>query len=208
LQIVDEEGADALSMRALAQRLGSGTATLYRHIAGRAELVAHVVDRVFGEVEFDVERLTAMPWQQACETVAHATFDALHRHRKVAPLLVERVPIGPNAMTHRERCVAVLLDNGFRPQLAAHTYATLARHVLGFAIQLSDPSANRELDDAKASAVFHGLDASLFPATVAVADWLPVPLADEFAFGLELIIEGLSQLHDDRRRRRGVSGRG
>ena len=50
LELVDEHGADALSMRSLAQRLGSGTATLYRHFANRAELVAMVVDRMLGEV--------------------------------------------------------------------------------------------------------------------------------------------------------------
>src|SRR5689334_21438086 len=50
IEIVDEEGADALSMRTLAQRLESGTATLYRHFGSRAQLVAHVVDAVLGEV--------------------------------------------------------------------------------------------------------------------------------------------------------------
>ena len=33
----------------------------------------------------------------------------------------------------------------------------------------------------------------MFPATVAVAEHIPVPLDDEFAFGLELIIDGLTQ---------------
>ena len=53
LRIVDEEGAGALSMRTLAEHLGSGTAMLYRHFANRADLVAQVGDRVLGEVEFD-----------------------------------------------------------------------------------------------------------------------------------------------------------
>jgi hypothetical protein len=75
--------------------------------------------------------------------------------------------------------------------LAARSYATVARYVLGFAIQLADHS-----DDARLSAEFHGLDPDLFPATVAVADHLPVPLEEEFAFGLELIIDGLDRLVD------------
>ena len=37
------------------------------------------------------------------------------------------------------------------------------------------------------------VDPDLFPATVTVADHLPVQLEDEFAFGLELIIDGLAQ---------------
>jgi AcrR family transcriptional regulator len=191
LQIVDDEGADALSMRTLAQRLDSGTATLYRHLANRAEVIAQVVDVVFAAVEFDAERLATMSWQQAVKAAAQAMFDALRRHRNVAPLLVEDVPIGPNAMAQRERFIALLLANGFLPALAARSYATLARYVLGFAIQLTGHTGHPE--DARLSTEFRSLDPDLFPATVGVADHMPVQLEDEFAFGLELIIDGLAQ---------------
>jgi AcrR family transcriptional regulator len=191
LQIVDEDGAEALSMRTLAQRLDSGTATLYRHFSGRADLIAHVVDLVSGSVEVDDAQLRAMPWPQACKAVAHSMFEALRRHPNVAPLLAEAVPIGPNAMAARERLIALLLDNGFPPALAARSYATLARYILGFAIQLANPPV--AADDARLAQVFHDLDPDQFPATVKVADNLPVPLDEEFAFGLELIIDGLAQ---------------
>jgi TetR/AcrR family transcriptional regulator, tetracycline repressor protein len=39
---------------------------------------------------------------------------------------------------------------------------------------------------------FQDVDPSSFPATLAAAHAIPVPLDEEFAFGLELIIEGLS----------------
>lgn len=196
LRIADEEGAEALSMRTLAQRLGSGTATLYRHFDNRSALVAHVVDRVFGEVELDAGELLAMGWQRACRTVSHAMFDALGRHRNVASLLVEEVPLGPNAMALRERCLAVLLASGFPPDLAARSYAALAGHVLGSAMQLNGHGGAGRDADAQVSAAFHASDPSLFPATVAVADSLPVPVRDEFAFGLDLILSGLGQLRE------------
>ncbi|MER7834331.1 TetR/AcrR family transcriptional regulator C-terminal domain-containing protein [Streptomyces sp. NPDC096040] len=124
-------------------------------------------------------------------------FDALGRHGNVAPLLVERIPVGPNAMAVRERCVAVLLADGFPPRVAADAYAMLSRCMLGFAIQLrGHHGAERPGDDARASAVFRAADPSLYPATAAVADWLPVPLEDEFPFGLELVLEGLGRLRD------------
>jgi AcrR family transcriptional regulator len=191
LQIVDDDGADALSMRTLAQRLESGTATLYRNFASRADLIAHVVDRVFGTAELDVASLSTMPWQEACKAAAHSMFDALRAHQNVTPLLAEDVPIGPNALAARERMIAFLLANGFPPALAARSYATLARYVLGFAIQLTSPHG--DLDDAGLARVFHDLDPGQFPATVKVSDHLPVPLEDEFAFGLDLIIDGLTQ---------------
>jgi TetR/AcrR family transcriptional regulator, tetracycline repressor protein len=190
LQIVDEDGAEALSMRTLAQRLESGTATLYRHFSNRSEVISYVVDRVFSEVDFSDEELATMGWQQACESFAQAMFEVLHRHRNVAPLLIEHAPIGPNAMAHRERLLAVMLDNGFSPHLAARAYATVARYVLGFAIQLND----HESDNAELSRLFHKLDPQMFPATHSVADYLPVPLEEEFALGLELIIDGLAKM--------------
>lgn len=202
LQIVDEEGADALSMRTLAQRLNSGTATLYRHFANRSDLVAQVIDRMFREVEYNADDFNAKPWQEACKSFARNAFDALRRHPNVAPLLIERIPIGPNAMAGREKIIALLLDSGFEPELAARSYATVARHVLGFAIQLSAPTTAGQTDDAIASNQFHGVNPAEFPATVRVADHMPVPLEVEFEFGLELIINGLAQLHPRGNRRR------
>jgi AcrR family transcriptional regulator len=196
LLIVDEEGADGLSMRALAQRLDSGTATLYRHFGGRAELIDQVVDRVFGEVQFSAEELAAVSWQQAWQMVARKMFEALSRHANVAPLLSGQVALGPNAMALRESCIAVLLDNGFPPRLAARAWATVARYVLGFAIQLSAQDSPGQDDDGMQSRIFRASDPSVFPATVAVADFLPLPLEDEFAFGLDLLAEGLSRQLD------------
>jgi AcrR family transcriptional regulator len=195
LELLDEQGADALSMRSLAQRLESGTATLYRHFANRSELVATVVDHILGEVDIDVRTIAGLPWQQACISFAQHMFDALGRHGNVASLLIDDIPMGPNALANREVCLSVLLDNGFAPAAAAHAYATVARYVLGFAIQLSGSTAATGQHDAEVSAAFHQLDPARYPATVAVADELPVPLEEEFTFGLQLIVAGLERLH-------------
>lgn len=162
LAIVDDECPDALSMRVQAQRLDSGTATLYRHFANRGELLARVVDRVFSEVAADAQRLDASGWQEACRVTAKMMFDALRRHRNVAALLVERVPGGPNMMAIREHVISVLLDNGFAPELAARCYATPARYVLGFSIQLSD--AGIEYGAVQPDLQYLGVDR--YPATV------------------------------------------
>lgn len=190
VSLLDEEGADALSMRNLAQRLDSGTATLYRHFTGRAQLVAHVIDSVLAEAHVDDDALDAVTWQQACEVLAHSLFDVFRRHPHVAPLLVERIPTGPNAMAQREQTIALLLKSGFPAPLAAQACATLARYVLGFATQLSPPDAGAADHDE----VWQTLDPQAYPATVSVADHLPVPLEQEFAFGLRLLINGLSQI--------------
>jgi AcrR family transcriptional regulator len=193
VELLDEQGAEALSMRSLAQRLGSGTATLYRHFANRSELVSMVIDHILGKVDLDAHAVAGLPWQQACTLFAQHMFDALSRHGNVAVLLIEYVPMGRNALANRELCLSLFLDNGFPPAVAAHAYATLARYVLGFAIQRSGAAADGG-KDAALSAAFHELDPARYPATVAVAEGLPVPLAEEFAFGLQLIVAGLGQL--------------
>jgi AcrR family transcriptional regulator len=194
--VLDEDGADALSMRNLAQRMDSGTATLYRHFTGRADLVAQVVDSVLAEAHVADEALAGMAWQQACETLAHSLFDVFRRHPNIAPLLIEQIPMGPNAMAQREQTIALLLRSGFAAPLAAQACATVARYVLGFATQMSPPDARSGGDE-----VWPTLDPQTFPAIASVADHLPVPLEQEFAFGLKLLIEGLSQVahHDDKR---------
>ena len=68
LELVDEQGTEALSMRSRAQRLESGTATLYRHFSSRAELIAAMIDRILGGVDLDPP--TRGPWQQACMSFA------------------------------------------------------------------------------------------------------------------------------------------
>jgi AcrR family transcriptional regulator len=192
LEVVDEHGADALTMRSLAQRLESGTATLYRHFENRSQLVAMVIDHLIGQVDLDARSGAELPWQWVCMSFARRMFDALSRHHNVASLLVDYTPMGPNALANRERCLTVLLDNGFAPAAAAHAYATLVRYVLGFAIQQPGPAGAAA--DAVLAAAFQGLDPSRYPATLAVADELPIPLPEEFEFGLQLIVAGLASL--------------
>ncbi|WP_217267681.1 TetR/AcrR family transcriptional regulator [Mycobacterium sp. ST-F2] len=194
IAIVDRDGAEALSMRTLAQRLDSGTATLYRHFKSRTQLVAHVIDTVLGEADIDAAAIREMPWRQAVESAARKLFEVFHAHPHVARLLAERIPMGPNAMLQREVMIVALLDAGFGSELAAQAYATVARFVLGFAIQLGEHPSD---DDAELPETWRAQDPQSYPATVAVAAHLPVGLDREFGLGLELILNGLAQLLDE-----------
>jgi TetR/AcrR family transcriptional regulator, tetracycline repressor protein len=193
LQIVDEEGAEALNLRALAQRLGSSTATLYRHFTNRAELVSQVVDRMLGEIGLDAAELESVDWQTACRRIATSAFEALRRHDSAASLLVDHVPTGPNAMALRELLLAALLRDGFSADIAARSAATIARFVLGFAMQQRGQGPPTESDLAAGEAL-RSVDPAQFPATSEVAHLLPIELAEEFAFGLDLLVSGLAQL--------------
>jgi TetR/AcrR family transcriptional regulator, tetracycline repressor protein len=200
IAILDEEGAQALSMRTLAQRLGSGTATLYRHFASRDDLIARVVDTVMGGIDVNTEELDGLSWQQACETVAHVMFEVLRRHPNVAALMADRVPVGPHMLALREHALAQMLNSGFPPPLALRAWATLARYVLGFGAQITAA-------DAEPPAEWAAVDISELPATMAVAEHFPIPLDTEFGFGLELLISGLERQLDQNATKRAARGR-
>ncbi len=196
LEILDEVGMEAFSMRLLADRLGSGTATLYRHFAGRDELMAHVVDRILGKihVETDDEIPGNPEWQEATARGANALRDVLGSHPNALPLLVSRVPVGPNALAHRERSLAALLACGFPRDLAAQAYTAVAHYVLGFALQQDAPAAPNEDDAASLRGFYLGLDDDIYPATRAAATELTsVPPDDEFRFGLQLLLDGIER---------------
>jgi AcrR family transcriptional regulator len=181
-------------MRLLADRLGSGTATLYRHLASKDELMFYVVDRVLGEVEIDVvaDTLDGATWQDSTAGAASSFYEVLKKHSNALPLLVSQVPVGPNALVNRERSMAVLLACGFPLDLAARAYTAVAHYVVGFALQQHAPGAPQPEDAARLRDLYRALDAETYPATVAAADELTsVPLDEEFRFGLQLVLDGI-----------------
>ena len=59
--LVDELGVDGVNMRLLAQRLETGTATLYRHVTGKDELMVYVLDSRMGEIVGEYDAAAARP---------------------------------------------------------------------------------------------------------------------------------------------------
>ncbi len=183
-------------MRLLADRLGSGTATLYRHFADKDELFSHVLDRILGEVDFDIDADTLgnTTWQHAIARGAGALYEVLKNHPNALPLLVSEVPVGPNALIIRERALAVLLAGGFPPDLAARAYTAVAHYVVGFALQQHSPRSPRPEDATRLRDFYRALDAETYPATVAAADELTnVAPDEEFRFGLQLLLDGIGR---------------
>jgi hypothetical protein len=200
LQIIDEGGMDALSMRSLAKHLNSSTATLYRHFPTREALARRVIDRVLGEVDVDPDNYRSLEWRPACEKIAAGTFEAFRRHRQAALLLADHSPVGPNAAAVRERTLAVLMDGGLSAEVAARSGAMIGHLILGFAIQLGGERDVTKADREAFRKAIHDMDLTQFPATAAVkqARWRPTSIDEEFAFALEMVLGGLTQLRGGR----------
>lgn len=201
LKLIDEVGVQALTLRMLADALGSGTATLYRHFAGKDELLAHVVDRILGEVRPAPGELEGKSWREAVTAGAEAFYDTLRKHPNALPLLVARVPVGPNGLVNRERVIGLLLGFGFPVDLAARAFTAIGHYVVGFAIQQHGPGAALPEDQPELLDYYRSLDPVAYPATTAAAEELTsVPLREEFRFGLNLLLDGLErarQAHGD-----------
>jgi AcrR family transcriptional regulator len=194
LKLVDEVGVQALTLRMLADALDSGTATLYRHFAGKDELLAHVADRVLGEVPVPTEVPDGLSWREAVERGADAFYRTVRRHPNVLPLLVAQVPVGPHGLVNRERTLSLLLSYGFPVELAARALTAIGHYVIGFAIQQHGPGAPRPEDEVLLRDYYRSLDPATYPATTAAADDLTgVPLEEEFRFGLGLVLDGLEK---------------
>ena len=194
LRLVDEVGVQAFSLRMLADVLGSGTATLYRHFASKDELMAYVVDRVLGEIH-PCEQDKPVSWQQAMTSRSEAFYHALRRHPNILPLLVAQVPVGPNGLAVRELALDLLLAHGFPTDLAARAFTAIGHYVIGFAIQQHGPGAPAATTGSQLQAFYRTLDPAVFPVTTAAAsDLTSVEPEDEFRFGLDLLITGLERL--------------
>ena len=198
LQVIDNDGLDALSMRSLATQLNSSTATLYRHFPTQAVLLSAVVDRVLGEADVDAANYRSLGWRQGCEKIAHEIFGAFARHRQAALLLADHLPVGPNSAAVRERTVAAFINGGFEVSVAARSSAMIGHLILGFAIQLGGERERTGTDREALRKAVRGLDLTQFPATAAVrsARWRPTSIEEEFSFALEMVLDGLGRLRD------------
>jgi AcrR family transcriptional regulator len=201
--LVDEFGVDGVNMRLLAERLETGTATLYRHVTGKDELMVYVLDSRMGEIVDAYDALAARPRtsREALERIAFAYRRFLVDHPSVLPLLVGRLPIGPNALTIRERSLAALTERGFPQELAARAFTTLLQYVVGSAVTQAGSPAPDEA--AAIRDYYRSLDAAAYPHVAAAAEALThTPLEAGFVEGLEIVLDGI-----DRIRRRSARSR-
>ena len=196
VEVVQAEGHEALTMRRLAERLGTGPASLYRHVAGRDELVALVVDHVIGSLPR--ERPPRGDWRTRLEWLARRIRDHLLVHRAFVPLITSAQLLGPSSMRGREAVVSMLLRAGFTPVDAVRTQLIL-QHFIVATVQLEvraaarTPAERRQLRE-----LFAGQDPARFPTVVAHAGVLATQRSeDEFEFGLRAILDGVAPMQGD-----------
>ncbi|MFI5712156.1 TetR/AcrR family transcriptional regulator C-terminal domain-containing protein [Kribbella sp. NPDC051620] len=217
LAVADAEGLDAVSMRRVAGDLGSGTATLYRYITNRDELIDLMIDAVYAEdplpeppLPGDTDRPdgdagSAGDWSAGLAAVAHALRATLLRHPWLAGELTGRPSLGPNSLRRSEAALRAAV--ALTPDITAASQAlsTIRAYVLGSvagqqAALLAEQRSGLTKEEWQHS---HGpyitqiLAAGEHPMLARRIHEAEEPDPDlDFTFGLDCILDGLATRFD------------
>src|SRR6202453_4154503 len=130
LQLADEQGLAAVTMQAVADRLGVTPMALYRHVTNKADLLDGVVESILLEVPLPDPEL---PWPDRLSALSRGTRQAALRHPEVFPLLLQRAAVTDGARRVREVVYAALREAGCSEADVVQLERLLATAVLGFA---------------------------------------------------------------------------
>jgi AcrR family transcriptional regulator len=206
--VIGVDGLDALSMRALATRLGVVPGALYRHVRNKEQLHDLVLDGVLAEIDTAVD--LALAWTDRVKVLAHRLRKVLEDHPGIAKLLKVRDPLGPHSLALAEAFLAPLREAGLPDRQTGLAFSLVYDYTLGFALsspasvneqRVRDAATRRELH-----AFLRALPVDRFPALVALGPHVWVDNRGErFTTGLETLVDGLEAAR--RRHRRAGSGR-
>jgi AcrR family transcriptional regulator len=199
LKILDAEGLDGLSMRRVADELGTGPASLYWHVGSKDGLLDLLFDEVIGEQEIpdpEPER-----WQEQLKEVARTMRSTILHHRDIVRISIGRIPMGPNALRYSDRVLAILRAGGVPDQLAVLGHHLLISIVNGFTLDETGeggqpPADQPSLEDGARMArnYLASLPSERFPNLVALADHFTIADPDQrFEVLLDLYVEGLAR---------------
>jgi AcrR family transcriptional regulator len=199
-EILDAEGEDALTLRALTVRLATGYGAIYHHVADRNDLLAAATDHVIAHIVTDLPA-DAEP-QRALRAVAAGLFDAIVAHPWAGAQLT-RVPWRPALLDLYESLSEQLQALGVPPRALSDSAGVLVNYILGVAGQ--NAANARALASSK-------MDRSTFLATVA-AQWAQLDPArypsvhkartqlrehddrEQFLAGIDLILAGIETVN-------------
>ena len=199
-EILDAEGEDALTLRALTVRLTTGYGAIYHHVADRNDLLAAATDHVIAPIVTGLD-IDAGP-QQALRAVAAGLFDAIDVHPWVGAQLT-REPWRPALLDIYESISKQLQALDLPPRALPDSAGVLVNYILGVAGQ--NAANARALASSK-------MDRSTFLATVA-AQWAQLDPAkypsvhkartqlrehddrEQFLAGIDLILAGIETMN-------------
>jgi len=197
IELADAGGIESLSMRKLGQELGIEAMSLYNHVANKDDLLEAIVDIVVAEIWVPSE---GDEWKPAMRRRAISAREMLARHPWASGLMESSVNPSMSRLRYSEAVVACLREAGFSMAMAVHAFSALDSYIYGFALQeRSMPFTTAEELAGVGETIVQDLPADEFPYLAEiVTDLLPTgyDFADEFEFGLDLLIDALERSRD------------
>jgi AcrR family transcriptional regulator len=198
INIADQEGINALTMRRLAQELNVEAMSIYHHVANKNDLQDGMIDLVFAEIDLPSRE---DDWKTALRSRSISTYQALIRHPWAIGLMESGNTPGQANLRHHNAVLGCLRENGFSLLATAHAYSVLDSYIYGFALtEINLPFKNS--DDAVdfAAIMMAQMPNNEYPylTEIAVKHVLQpgYAYAKEFEIGLELVLDSIERLRD------------
>lgn len=190
IALADEDGLGALSMARLAQRLGCGTMSLYRHVTNKDELVTFMLSAAPGPPpQFD----PGTGWREAVTAWADGLWEVYHRHPWVLQAAASGPPADPGQLAWLDAALRTLRETGLSERDKLASVMAVLHYVRGAAAL--DVAAG-EADPAFPDLLRRFVDAERLPA---VATALSAGAFDgdgdritDFRAGLALVVAGIA----------------
>lgn len=194
VRLADEIGVEALTIRKLAAALDVKPMTMYHYVSGKEDIIDGMVDAVFTEIDLPPEDLD---WQDAIAVRARSARQVLSRHWWAAPIMESRTNPGLATLAHHDAVIGCL-RRGLSVEMTAHAYALLDAFVYGFALQeASLPATGGDDMEKLAESIADAMPSDQLPHLAEFTkEHILQPgydFADEFEFGLALVIDGITR---------------
>jgi AcrR family transcriptional regulator len=195
IELLDEAGVEELSMRRVAEHLGTGAASLYAYVAGKDELMSLVFDELVGRVA--LPEPDGKHWREQIQRLLAEFHDQLVAHRGTALTGLGRIPTTPNTLRATDTLMAIMRAGGLSDRVVGLGLDTLMLYLCADAFEdgLLESSGMSTAEIGQYYRDVHdfysALPATRYPALAQVAPQMVDPDVDRFAFGLSVILAGL-----------------
>jgi AcrR family transcriptional regulator len=195
--LADTGGIDALTMRKLGQELQVEAMSLYNHVANKDDILDGIVDLVFSEIALPADE---SDWKTAMRERAISAHEALLRHPWATSMMQSRTTPGPSTLRHHNAVLGSLRKAGFTIVMAAHAFSVIDGYVYGFALQqINLPLQSRQQVAEVGESILRQLGSEYPHLAEMIVQHAMQPgyaYAEEFEFGLDLILDGLERLRE------------
>jgi AcrR family transcriptional regulator len=203
VKVASADGLEAVSMSRVAGELGASTMALYRYVAAKSELLDLMVDAVIGQPP---EPVPGEGWRAGLARWAWAERALFYQHPWALRVPIQGMPVTPNQILWMDRCLACLDGTGLSAAEKLSVLLLVAGYIRNEATITTQIEEALGTSGASAEEMMAGYRRALaklappgrFPALARALASGALDQADppeeEFAFGLERILDGVEAL--------------